>query len=319
MSSAADKIVGRFSGMEKKSSVLTDSLNVMWAEFGPRDGMEKNAGLEYFYDLQRDELDVDALGAPFCKLASSMGKDPWELSCEVEDNLDAFEVLSKTASDDQVRELAQFYVDWADEMEKVAAGAGLVRRAFGGIKRFFGRGAKARPAPKPGLAKPPATAGTPTRNVSQNLNVRGQEQAALKRRIMAKRQASGAGLQRNVGGRSVGMQQAPRTMSRGAQKTMRRQQIAAETQRRGMGSAASREMGATRQLSREQWKAMPKNVRSRHAKPGRAPDTRGEGMTFGQKALGATAIGVPLVGAGMLMNKQKQQSQQQYPQGAYYG
>jgi hypothetical protein len=80
----------------------------------------KSASARYFYELQAPSTE-ELLGKPFCKLAGSMGRDPWELAEEVVCCLDRFEGLGKTASDPRARELAQFYCVWGEDLEKQAA------------------------------------------------------------------------------------------------------------------------------------------------------------------------------------------------------
>jgi hypothetical protein len=131
---------------EKKSSI-SNSLDIFWAAFGPNlNDIEKSAASMYFQDLQRPSLNRDAFGDQFCKLAESINVDPWRLSCDVEDNIDAFRVLAKTASGQQ-KELAQFYVNWADDLVKRAGfltkmlgGAGM-ERAAGNLTRVARRAA----------------------------------------------------------------------------------------------------------------------------------------------------------------------------------
>jgi hypothetical protein len=84
------------------------------------EGVEKTASAQYFHNLRKPEVDVEMLGPKFCKLAHGIGQDPWDLACEVAKNFPSYAVLSKTASDPKVRELAEFYLDWVDDMEKTA-------------------------------------------------------------------------------------------------------------------------------------------------------------------------------------------------------
>jgi hypothetical protein len=84
------------------------------------EGTEKTAAEEYFHNLRKPEADAEMLGPKFCKLAHGIGQDPWSLASEVADNFPAYAVLSKTSSDSRVRELAEFYLDWVDDMEKTA-------------------------------------------------------------------------------------------------------------------------------------------------------------------------------------------------------
>jgi len=105
------------------------------------EAMEKTAAEQYFHDLRKLHQDVDMLGAKFCKLACGIGRDPWELALEVADHFPAYAVLSKTASDPKARELAEFYLDWSDEMEKTAF-LGAIQKGFRVAKAGVGQAAK---------------------------------------------------------------------------------------------------------------------------------------------------------------------------------
>ena len=125
------------------SERLHRTLDVLWDQYGSTPDMEKSASAMYFYDLQAPVLAEEALGAPFCKLASATGCDPWYLADQVAERLESFEVLSKQASDPRVQELAQFYSQWADELEKTA----LFRQGYGLIKSVVKRAPKAATKP----------------------------------------------------------------------------------------------------------------------------------------------------------------------------
>jgi hypothetical protein len=118
-----------------KTAELGVALNVLWERDPPP--MEKGAAA-YFYDLRKSNIDHEALGPQFCKLANAFGRDPWELAAEVEEHLPAFEELAKTASG-QTQELAQFYSNWSEEMIKEA----FIGRAIGGAVNLARRGVSA--------------------------------------------------------------------------------------------------------------------------------------------------------------------------------
>jgi len=129
-----------------KTAALSDALDVLWGVYGRTEEMEKGAATSYFFDLQKPSLDREALGTEFCKLASTFGKDPWILASEVEQRLPAFDHLSKVASNEKVRDLAQFYVTWAGDLEKQA----FIRRLAKGVAGMFRRGKSvAKAAPRP--------------------------------------------------------------------------------------------------------------------------------------------------------------------------
>jgi hypothetical protein len=115
------------------------------------EAFEKTAGEEYFHQLRKPAVDSELLGEKFCKFAGATGIDPWELALQVADNFPAYAVLSKTASDPKAREVAQFYMDWAEEMEKSAFLGRLGFGAAGRMARASKEVAKATSAPKPGM------------------------------------------------------------------------------------------------------------------------------------------------------------------------
>lgn len=130
---------------QAKQSSLANSLGVLWTAYGPPEGHEKVASVQYFYGLQKPELDREALGVHFCKVAAELKQDPWALAILTEQKLPAYRVLAKTASNQKIRRLARYYVDWADEIEKRAfltAIKGFASRAAGNIRNMFSRAAK---------------------------------------------------------------------------------------------------------------------------------------------------------------------------------
>jgi len=117
------KIVSKYkaaamNSLKKRASDLRNDIVNRAVHCG--EGFEKTAAEEYFHGLRKTETDAEMLGPKFCKFAHGVGKDPWDLALEIADNFPAYAVLSKTASDPRARELAEFYLDWVDEMEKTA-------------------------------------------------------------------------------------------------------------------------------------------------------------------------------------------------------
>jgi hypothetical protein len=103
---------------EKKASSLDLALGQLLMKFGP--SMQKHAALDFFtYRLDKELLDQQALGAPFCKLASRSGLDPWQMARRI---VESYVNIEKVASGpySKAKELAQFYVQWADQIVKQA-------------------------------------------------------------------------------------------------------------------------------------------------------------------------------------------------------
>lgn len=150
-------------------------LDALWEEYGP--GIHKHAALDYLYRETKQERDAEALTPEFCKLASAFEMNPWELADVVAKNLDKFAAHSKLSSNPEVVRLAQYYVNWADAMEK-RAGVSLIRRAAGGVVqgaksvgRRFRRPAGTSPTPRPAPAAPttaPVRPAGPTGSVTSS-------------------------------------------------------------------------------------------------------------------------------------------------------
>lgn len=134
------------SALQKRAADLRNDIVNRALHCG--ESLEKTAAEEYFHGLRKAETDVEMLGTKFCKLAHGIGKDPWELALEVADNFPAYAVLSKTASDPKARELAEFYLDWSDEMEKTAFLGGAMRIAKAGVKAPWTSAGRMRQATK---------------------------------------------------------------------------------------------------------------------------------------------------------------------------
>ena len=119
-----------------KRDELSQVLQTLWAAYGPSTDNVKTAAASYFYKLQKPSFDREALGVHFCKLAGELRVDPWALAHSVEQNLPAYKMLAKTAADVKTQRLAQYYVDWAQGIEKKALVPG-----FGAIKSMAGKAA----------------------------------------------------------------------------------------------------------------------------------------------------------------------------------
>ena len=103
--------------MDKKAA-LDRALGVLYREFGPP--QEKTASVNFFfYGINKEERDVEALGQQFCKLAAMSEVDPWEQALSIVQQLPRLEKLA-SCDDPAIRDLAQFYLTWSDEMIKKA-------------------------------------------------------------------------------------------------------------------------------------------------------------------------------------------------------
>lgn len=110
---------------------LSHSLDVLWEEYGP--GIHKHAATGYLYEATREVRDQEALTPEFCKLAEAFRCEPWAFADLVERDIESFRHLAKTAADQGQRRLAQFYVAWADDVEK-RAGMSLLRGIAGAAR-----------------------------------------------------------------------------------------------------------------------------------------------------------------------------------------
>lgn len=190
-----------------KQAALDQTLGKLYREYGP--SLQKHAAARFYSTLDKAQLDQAALGAPFCKLAAASQMDPWKMAVQV---VRSYPNLVKTASGrpSQVQELAQFYVDWGDEILKSAAvrpAAGL----FSKLKTFVG----GKPTPKIPSVSPEAQAAT-------------SRSKQLKSRILEQRTAAGKPIPASI-------QSAPAPK---VTKPQRQQAAAAEYQRRGVQAPA---------------------------------------------------------------------------------
>ena len=246
------------------------------------EGLEKTASEQYFHDLRKPDQDVEMLGQKFCKLAHGIERDPWELALEVADNFPAYAVLSKTASDPKARELANFYLDWSEEMEKTAFLGKAWQMGKAGLKAIGGK------------AKGLTSAG------KMNRAITGQTQHTVggaMRRAGKQYDATKA-----LGGGSFSRGQAVRQ----AEKAERAAAKAAPT------TATHPQAAAGAQPSREEI------LKSYTAKPTTGAPTTGAapkpGINWGHAALGGAALGATGGGGLYAYNKLKGQPQ---PAAAY--
>lgn len=101
---------------KKKQAALDQSLGHLYREWGPP--KEKVASY-FFYEVNKDDRDREALGGRFCKLASLTGVDPWHQALTIVGRLPQLEKLASSSVQSE-RDLAAFYLDWADEIIKKA-------------------------------------------------------------------------------------------------------------------------------------------------------------------------------------------------------
>lgn len=286
---------------------LSISLCQAWLSHGPPEGFEKNAAVEYFYDLQKEHLDREVLGENFCKLASAFDQDPWLLADDIVDNFEVFQVLTKTAAGTPTSELAQFYMDWAEEMEKRAVLGRLAAWAGKGIGRMFGKGV-ARAGGKMTQAARTATVGTPTQVARQT----GRALPKAQRKAMSQQYYA----QRATRAQKAARGKPVQTSAPASQAELKAQLQAKQVARRGG-------KGVTTPTLKQPGYVQPRSVpgavaptsaqakaTAEAARAAAAP--RGAGATMGQKLIGYGLLGG--LGAGGLAYTMRPQ-EQQAPQG----
>jgi hypothetical protein len=123
-----------------KQASLDQALGCLYQEYGP--ALQKHAAADFYANLDKDRLTLEALGTPFCKLAAVSQLDPWVMAARV---VRSYDNLVKAASGQpsQAQELASFYLAWGDEMEKKAGliGNTLSRAKAVGSALFGQKGA----------------------------------------------------------------------------------------------------------------------------------------------------------------------------------
>ena len=309
----AENIIDRFGDMAKTAESLnfSDALDVLWVAYGQPGDLEKNAAAEYFYNLKKPVLDLEAFGSQFCKLSSVVGYDPWALACEVEDHLDAYRLLSKTASDPQTIELAQFYVNWADGIEKDAflpALGRLAGRAVGAMKKIPGAISRVASGGKKAITEAAAGAAATVKNAPAAVAKNVRETAT--RTGGAYRQAA-----------NPTARQARRATARKAMANQKPVAHTPGTARNLPGSPAAARQQASQAASSQQQQGLKQRLIQKRQAAGQSLPSQTQrrmrtgGFTTGQKVIGGVAIGAPIAGGAYLYNK----ATQQQPQGAYYG
>lgn len=106
---------GSFIDSAKQAS-LDQTLGLLYQKYGP--SLQKHAA-SLFYELDKTQLDNEALGAQFCKLAKATGVDPWSMARQI---VTSYPNIVKTAASSfsPEQELASFYVSWVEELTKGA-------------------------------------------------------------------------------------------------------------------------------------------------------------------------------------------------------
>ena len=136
----------------EKQASLNLALGQLWSE-GPGQFSKHAAGQYFAYRCRKDQADREALGPGFCKVAAASQKDPWDLAREVVAHFPTFEKAAGS-QDRGVRELSQFYLAWACEMEKKAnlltgaanlltKGKDVAKAGIGALRSSKGQMAKA--------------------------------------------------------------------------------------------------------------------------------------------------------------------------------
>jgi hypothetical protein len=271
-------------------TLLTQGLNKLWETHGAG-SLEKNAAATYFYELKKPSLDEEAFGPLFCKLASTMSRDPWNLAVEIRDK---YSFLEKQARyNGQAGEAARFCVEWAESLVKHAIPVeAIASRAL--------RGAKA--APK--VTGSVATASNPA------------TQSALKQSLQSSQAAKsvkGKVLPRNI----------PTPEGMAAQKQTAQVQRAA--QGRAQAQAQAQAAGTNVQGLRQQRHiAQAANAKPMPTAPAAAPVAPAGAPPAGQqaakapaapaaagnwtnRAIGAAAVGIPAAGYMALSGGQQPQ------------
>lgn len=100
-----------------KQASLDAALGALYRHYGPT--LNKHAAAAFFDSRDQDRMDREVLGAQFCKMASVTGVDPWAMAVQIVKGYSNLEKLASSRSA-QERELAGFYLSWADEMVKKA-------------------------------------------------------------------------------------------------------------------------------------------------------------------------------------------------------
>jgi hypothetical protein len=279
---------------------LSTVLDNMWMVDPPPMPDEKTASA-YFYDLRRPAIDHKFFGPQFCKLAAAFEEDTWSLAGDVEDNLAAFDHIAKHGSG-QSQELAQFYVNWADEMIEKTAFLGRLAAGAGRLaSRVFGRGA-AKAGTQVAKAGRTAATGTP----GQVAKMTGRAVPKATRKAMRQQYAASA---RQRAGRRLTHQQAsvrktaPRVRPT---KTPAQQARLKTTLQKRQARRTTGPRPQARPIPQPQPRPTPQPA------AGGPPQVGKGGVTKGHALLGGALIGAPLLGGAAMMSGQPQQQQGVY-------
>lgn len=236
-------------------TIVAQAINRLWETYGAG-SLEKNAAAQYFYELRKPSLDVEAFGEDFCKLASTMGKDPWRLAVDIYDNYSFLEKQSSAS--------AKFCIDWSNGLVKKASL--LLKKTSAMAPEVLKQTLKASRAAR-------STAGMPVRNIPTPEGMASQRAQAT--------------VQRATQGRALAPQQAQ--------------------------SAGTNVQGLRTQRRLAKSKLPPKPVATAAPVQTQAPKAaRPQAGNWTNRAIGATAIGVPAAGYMAFSGSQPQQHVQGY-------
>ena len=107
---------------------LLNRLSWLHANYGPAQTKTAEA---YFYNLTNDPADV--LSEKFVKLAELQGMDPWGMAFDV---AQSYSEIEKTASFGWP--MSQYYLEWAEDIEKDAFVRNLAAGLYRGAQRAVG-------------------------------------------------------------------------------------------------------------------------------------------------------------------------------------
>lgn len=119
--------------------ILKGVVSHLYGQYGP---FEKTAAAQLLYRLNGPLIEEEVLGGRFVKLSHASGMDPWTAAWQVACNLVS---IRKVASvEGPTSEIARYYSDWADDLQKRATMGGLIGGAKLMGKALKGVGGKLR-------------------------------------------------------------------------------------------------------------------------------------------------------------------------------
>lgn len=208
---AAEHVLNKTLQGKNKKAMLDQALGNLYRAYGPP--LQKHAAAEFFfYELESERREQQALGQKFCKLASASNMDPWQMAKKVVDRLEDFEKMATTTG--PTAEIAKFYVDWSNGIIKQAAIAGMIGRGVAKLKNTFGIGRSTMQMPAQQAVH------------AQQAKAMQGTAAATKQRLIAQRTAAG--------------QPMPSSMQRAVPKQQRQNMAAQEMKRRGQISVPAK-------------------------------------------------------------------------------